>query len=81
LDRFYHARRDVIAGVVKSEDFYKNEIKEEYVKAEPKQETKEENAKAEPKHEIKMEYDVKREVKDEAKAQWETISDDEDDEL
>ncbi|KAK5449368.1 hypothetical protein LTS15_008911 [Exophiala xenobiotica] len=81
LDRFYHARRDVFAGVVKSEDFYKNEIKEEYVKAEPKQEIKEENVKAEPKHEIKMEYDVKREVKDEAKAQWETISDDEEDEL
>ncbi len=37
--------------------------------------------KAELKQEVKTEYTVKPEVKNEAKAQWETISEDEDDEL
>ncbi|KAJ9645474.1 hypothetical protein H2204_001054 [Knufia peltigerae] len=84
LDRFYHARRDVLAGLVKNKGFYSADVKPEHgVKGEED----------EDKTEVKTEKTVKHEVKDEVKreeAKWidpdtetetETESESEDDEL
>jgi hypothetical protein len=69
LDRFYHARRDVLAGLVKEEEFYHNDVKTE-------KDIKMEN------DEIKAEEDKKHEVKVKAEhIELQLGSEDEDDEL
>ncbi|KAL6253069.1 hypothetical protein RBB50_000789 [Rhinocladiella similis] len=77
LDRFYHARRDVLVGLVKNEEFYQGDVKQEIGLK-----------KEEPDKEVKTEKKI---VKDEVKreeAKWisleadsETESESEDDEL
>ncbi|KIW19055.1 hypothetical protein PV08_03345 [Exophiala spinifera] len=88
LDRFYHARRDVLAGLVKQEEFYHGDVKQEEVDLKREKEEERDGDEDEGKEKAKLEEklivdEVKR---DEAKwidieAETETESESEDDEL
>ncbi|KIV81513.1 hypothetical protein PV11_03691 [Exophiala sideris] len=79
LDRFYHARRDVLAGLVKDEEFYRNEVKTEKDGFNTEDDVKTE-IKREPG--VKMEENIKHDAKVKIEhVEVEIASDDEDDEL